>query len=275
MSDEIGVLARGLSVLEQLGEPKRISDLTSLTELPKSTVHRLVAALRHDGWVAQNPDFSYRRGWRWKSITGEIGPASDIDGEIFERLSQFKERTSMTMGFSFFRGSTMYCDMRVQGDHEDKVLPETGDMVPLAASATGRIILGALPDTQMYRLIEQERQREPNLDLTTVMSQVRRARSMGVSAVMKERLEPQSRPGPRVTCWASVILDDQHYPIAAVSAAHVGEFRPERTNRTDMAQLIELSHELTTLFGSKAVVEPPLRAKWHTLASSQAFGFVN
>lgn len=75
------------------------------------------------------------------------------------------------MGFSFFRGATMRCDIRIQGDHEHTVLPELGDEVPFAGSATGRVILGALPDSQMFRLIEQERQSGPmEMDLVTVMA---------------------------------------------------------------------------------------------------------
>lgn len=275
MSDDIAVLGKGLVVLEQLAEPKRISEIASQTRLPKSTVHRLVTALRHDGWVAQNPDSSYRRGWRWKSLSGEIAPVPELGAEIVDRLSEFRRRTDSTMGFSYFRGSTMFCDLRLQGDHEHTVLPDVGDVVPFAGSATGRVILGALPDSQMFRLIEQERQTEPEMDLTKVMAHIRRARAAGVSALMKERPGYPSGAAPLVTCWAGVILDDQRYPIAAVSAARVGEFLPERHNEAGIARLIDLSHELTRLFGSTTMVAAPMRAGWRTLASSRAFGFAN
>ena len=186
MSDDIGVLGKGLVVLEQLTAPKRISEIVSSTGLPKSTVHRLLSALRYDGWVSQDSDASYRRGWRWYTLTGAIPPLDEITGRIGEHLETFRRRTDTTMGFSFFRGSTMLCDMRLQGDHEHRVLPELGDEVPLATSATGRVILGALPDAQMFRLIDHERATDPAMDLTTVMAQIRRTRALGLSALMKE-----------------------------------------------------------------------------------------
>ena len=276
MSDDIAVLGKGLVVLEQLGEPMRISEIAAKTKLPKSTVHRLVTALRHDGWVAQNPDATYRRGWRWKSLTGHIAPAEDLSGELFDRLTAFRRGTDCTMGFSFFRGATMRCDMRIQGDHEHKVLPELGDVVPFAGSATGRVILGALPDSQMFRLIEQERQSEPEeLDLVTVMAHIKRTRKVGVSTIMKERPGVHVGRPPRVTCWAAVILDEQRYPIGAVSAARVGEFLPRQHNESGTTALVELSHEITAMFGSSALVTPPMRAGWRAASNPRSYGFAN
>lgn len=276
MSDDIAVLGKGLVVLEQLGEPMRISEIVGKTRLPKSTVHRLVTALRHDGWVAQNPDATYRRGWRWKSLTGQIAPVGDLSDQVFDRLAAFRRGTDCTMGFSFFRGATMRCDMRIQGDHEHTVLPELGDVVPFAQSATGRVILGALPDSQMFRLIEQERQSEPEeLDLVTVMAHIKRTRRVGVSTIMKER--PGVHPGrpPRVTCWAAVILDEQRYPIGAVSAARVGEFLPPHHNDSGIAALMDLSHQITAMFGSTALVIPPMRAGWRAASDPGTYGFAN
>jgi IclR family acetate operon transcriptional repressor len=275
VSDDIAVLGKGLVVLEQLSEPKRIREITTQTGLPKSTVHRLLTALRHDGWVAQNPDASYRRGWRWKSLLGEIAPLDELADGVFDRLAAFQRRTDCTMGFSFFRGATMLCDMRIQGDHEHTVLPELGDVVPFAGSATGRVILGALPDAQMFRLIEQERQSDPELDLVTVMRHIRRTRKVGVSTIMKERPGFQSGQAPRVTCWAAVILDEQRYPIGAVSAARVGEFLRRRHNENGIAALVDLSHEITSMFGSSAIVTPPMRTGWRAIASASAYGFAN
>lgn len=275
MSDDIAVLGKGLVVLEQLVEPMRISEITAKTGLPKSTVHRLVTALRYDGWVAQNPDATYRRGWRWKSLTGQIAPVDDLHGVVCDRLAAFQRGTDCTMGFSFFRGATMLCDMRLQGDHEHKVLPDLGDVVPFAGSATGRVILGALPDSQMFRLIEQERQVETDMDLVTVMGHIKRTRRVGVSTIMKER--PGVDPGrpPRVTCWAAVILDEQRYPIGAVSAARVGEFLPRQHNESGIAALVDLSHEITAMFGSSALVALPMRTGWRAGSDPGSYGFAN
>jgi IclR family transcriptional regulator, acetate operon repressor len=275
LSDDIAVLGKGLVVLEQLNEPKRISEIAKCTGLPKSTVHRLVTALRHDGWVAQNPDASYRRGWRWKTLLGQISPLDELAGRIFDRLAAFKRTTDCTMGFSYFRGATMLCDMRIQGDHEHTVLPDLGDVVPFAGSATGRVILGALPDTQMFRLTEQERQKDPELDLIRVMSQIRRTRKVGVSTIMKERPGIHIGRAPRVTCWAAVILDDQRYPIGAVSAARVGEFLPARNNENGTAGLVDLSHEITSMFGSSEIVTPPMKTGWRAISTPAAYGFAN
>ncbi|MDV3127652.1 helix-turn-helix domain-containing protein [Mycobacterium sp. 21AC1] len=275
MSDDIAVLGKGLVVLEQLGEPRRISEIVAQTGLPKSTVHRLLTALRHDGWVAQNPDASYRRGWRWKSLLGQIAPADELAHDLFDRLLTFRRTTDCTMGFSFFRGATMLCDMRIQGDHEHTVLPELGGIVPFAESATGRVILGALPDTQMFRLIEQERQSSPELDLVSVMAHIRRTRKVGVSTIMKDRPGFAPRQAPRVTCWAAVILDEYRYPIGAVSAARVGEFLPSHHNENGIAALIGLSHEITSMFGSPAIVTPPMRTGWRSMSSPATYGFAN
>jgi DNA-binding IclR family transcriptional regulator len=275
LSDDIAVLGKGLTVLEQLGEPMRISEIAAKTKLPKSSVHRLVTALRHDGWVAQNPDTTYRRGWRWKSLTGQIAPVDHLSGELFDRLAAFRRGTDCTMGFSFFRGATMRCDLRIQGDHEHRVLPEFGDVVPLAGSATGRVILGALPDAQMFRLIEQERQSEPDLDLIAVMGHIKRTRRVGVSTIMKERPGGHSAPPPRVTCWAAVILDEHRYPIGAVSAARVGEFLPRQHNESGLTGLVDLSHEITAMFGSAALVTPPMRAGWRAASDPSSYGFAN
>jgi DNA-binding IclR family transcriptional regulator len=140
------------------------------------------------------------------------------------------------------------------------------------------VILGALPDPQMFRLIERERAsqgEEAEMDFPTVMHHIRRTRATGMSAIMKERPMGAYEPRPRVTCWAAVILDERRYPIGAVSAARVGPFLSEADNEKGIAQLFRLSHELTNLFGSDQVVVPPLRADWRILARPRTFGFAN
>lgn len=218
--EDRGVLGRGLAVLEGLNQAKRITDIARYSGLPKSTIHRVLHELRSQGWVVQNADDSYSRGWRWASITGQIGTPDEITGEIESRLARFRDQTDCSMGFSLFRGATLVCDMRVPGAHGELVKPDVGAAVSLTSSATGRSLLAALPESQMLRMVSAALPDGGIEEIGATVSKVRRGRALGFSIKRREAGPDQSMV---VACYSMVILDRQRRPVAAMSAAQVND----------------------------------------------------
>ena len=70
--------SKTLRVLEVALLTSRFTDIVDETGLPKSTVHRILAALIDEGFVAGDAEHGYRPGHRFMSLAGQVMASVDI-----------------------------------------------------------------------------------------------------------------------------------------------------------------------------------------------------
>ncbi len=147
---------RVLEVVAQNRDGCALADIVAAVELPKQTVHRLVAQLQLAGLVVREP------GARRVQLAGRVerfalgalmnGPAR---AERHAILSALVDEIGETCNLAALAGTDIVYLDRVETTWPLRMLLAPGSHVPLHATASGKLLLSLLPRAQRERLIDQ------------------------------------------------------------------------------------------------------------------------
>jgi DNA-binding IclR family transcriptional regulator len=127
-------------------EPQRISEIGRALALPKSSVHRLLAALRRRELVEQDEAGRYRPG------AGLLGLALGVlEREPLAQCARpVLEQAAADLGETFFlvaaRAGRLIVLEKAEGTGLLRAAPRVGSTVPVHASAVGKLYLAHAPD---------------------------------------------------------------------------------------------------------------------------------
>jgi DNA-binding IclR family transcriptional regulator len=117
--------------------------------------------------------------------------------------------------------------MKEEGSHPVRIISRVGSRVPVNWAAGGRLIVSDLGDAELRRLLRQTVRASPtgkaNLDIESLIRQVRRTRQQGYSTELGEAND-------HAGCVAAPVIDASGHCIAAISIA-APEQRLKQTNR--------------------------------------------
>src|SRR3954451_25066337 len=143
-----------LRLLQLVGERQalRVAEAADLLDVARSTAHRLLAALRRRGFVAQDrPNGAYRPG----PALYEIGLAavSRIDIRRVARpvLERLCETTQETVSLAVLEGTTVRFIDCAESPRSVRVGNRTGVVRPAHASAVGKAIMAGLSEEELDR----------------------------------------------------------------------------------------------------------------------------
>jgi DNA-binding IclR family transcriptional regulator len=154
----VRVVDRALAILEELGDGSARFGDVALAErlgLHKSTVHRLLAVLQHNGFVERDPaSTKYRLGWR----IFELGMAAASHLDILERakpyVTQLVEVTGETAHLGVLRQGEVLSLVNVESRYSVRTPATVGRHVPLHCTSQGKAILAFLPPDQLARRLK-------------------------------------------------------------------------------------------------------------------------
>ncbi len=140
-----------LRALEAAPEGLGTSDLAAATQLPKSTVHRLVAALSEEDLIAQGSDGRARLG------SGIIRLASARREALGERLRpvllDLRRRLEETVDLAVLDGAAVRFVEQLPAPHRLRAASGVGELFPLHCTANGKALLAAMPLEQAKALL--------------------------------------------------------------------------------------------------------------------------
>lgn len=240
-------LGRAILLLDTLASRRdmALSDLARATDLPKATVHRLLATLMLESLVVFDPvSEHYRLGpkivrWAEHMVTGdELRLASR---PIMERLSR---ETDETVGLVERIGSNSVCVMAVHSLHELRVAVRVGLPRALTVGAPSRALLAFIPELEARKVLASLKLTQPQA--TAVLQELRKVKSRGFARSIGESL-------PGVYSLAMPILDIVGRPRASL-ALYAPEARvsPAREKRW-ISQLKRASVDLGQQIASMSV----------------------
>jgi IclR family acetate operon transcriptional repressor len=136
----------------------RLSDLAAELGVANSTAHRLLAALAHRGFVAQQPD---TRLYTLGDTVIDIGRSALLIAELQSRARPLLEALNQHFGETIHLGiregtSVRYLDA-VESARAVRVAARTGRRLHAHWSSIGKVLLAALPDESVRRLYAAER----------------------------------------------------------------------------------------------------------------------
>jgi DNA-binding IclR family transcriptional regulator len=152
-------IQRAVAVLKAFGpDPARLTaqQLSQRTGLNRSTVYRLLSALEHEGLVAAGEDGRYRLGPDM-AILGTLALRQlDLRALAQPVMRSLAERTGETIDLEIRHGARVMIVEEVAGDHLLNASSNIGTLYPAHCTATGKLLLAALPDDALAPILAGE-----------------------------------------------------------------------------------------------------------------------
>lgn len=190
MSEQIQVVTRALKILEVLVRedvPVPLADIATRTDLPKSTVHRLIKALEHDFYVRQTSPGQYHVGRALVCMGAQVIRGSLIFNAAAP-MRALRDATGCTVYLSTINNNELVYLHRAPA----AVSPtsDTGISGNFFCSTGGRAILSTYPDEKIYKIFEKKRLSPSTpysiTDKEAFMEEIRNTRSRGYSKSINE-----------------------------------------------------------------------------------------
>lgn len=147
---------RALQLLEHLadaGGSLRLADLQVASGLPLPTIHRLVRALAHNGYVRQEPSRRYSLGPRLIRL-GETAGRS-LGSWALPRLAELVAEIGETANMAVLEGDAVVYVAQVPSAHSMRMFTEVGRRVSAHCTGVGKALLSQLPDESVRDLLRR------------------------------------------------------------------------------------------------------------------------
>ena len=208
-------------IIDVLGEfPQGISfgDLSTKVDLSKGTTHRLLSTLAFLGYVRQDAQTKkYNLGFKLVELGNRLLSQIDFRTEARSFLVDLAESTKETVHLVILdQNEVLYIDKVESNSHPTglRMASMLGSRIPAHCSAVGKVLLAALPEKQLDRLVSSKglpRQTENTItDLGKLKEHLELVRKNGY-ALDKEENEIGIR------CVSAPIHDQRGEVIAAIS----------------------------------------------------------
>lgn len=180
----IQVISRAAHILRVLRESQSEMSLGQIalkTELHRSTVQRIIAALVEERFVINHHQGrGFRLGPEFNSFAGAAQYGIVEHCRLF--LTELTQKTGETADLSVMRGIGMTFLDQVPGTHRLTTMSKVDEVFPLSTTANGRCCLALLPEKDAVKLVQAEWQRNGSHgDMTTLLGCLTKIRETGLA----------------------------------------------------------------------------------------------
>ena len=245
-------------IIDVLGEfPQGISfgDLSTKVDLSKGTTHRLLSTLAFLGYVRQDAQTKkYNLGFKLVELGNRLLSQIDFRTEAHSFLVDLAESTKETVHLVILdQNEVLYID-KVESNSNPtglRMASMLGSRIPAHCSAVGKVLLAALPEKQLDRLVSSKglpRLTENTItDLGKLKEHLELVRKNGY-ALDKEENEIGIR------CVSAPIHDQRGDAIAAISvSAPVSRMKAHVLKKKLKDQVIKTALNISRKIGYQEV----------------------
>lgn len=150
----VASVAKALALLDLVGERGSISisELARLTNLPKSTLFRLLGTLSASGYLERTERGHYALTVKLWRLGARAVDYSRIHMFVTSALTGLVEATSETAHYSIYEAGWAVYIEKVEGTHPIHAYTHVGGRSPAYASATGKALLAFQPADEIERV---------------------------------------------------------------------------------------------------------------------------
>ncbi|KTB79606.1 IclR family transcriptional regulator [Pseudomonas syringae pv. syringae PD2774] len=207
------VIARAAAVLKSLENQREglsLGQISSITGLPRTTVHRLAAALEAQQLVISGPG-----GLRLGPALARLATSAHTDVIAISRaaVEGLGRETRETVDVSVLRGTHAISLNQYASDQELRVISPVGTAFPLNCTAHGKALLASMGDTDVARLLEgqslERRTARSLCEMGALSKEIRSIRKAGIAVDREEHAKG--------VCGVGVILNtglNERYSIS-------------------------------------------------------------
>jgi IclR family transcriptional regulator, KDG regulon repressor len=226
----VGNAARLLKVFLSREKEIGVSELARRLGIGKSTVHRLLTTLVHEGLVERNADTgAYRLGLVMFELGQAVRVHMDLHAAVGPVLASLREETHESCQVGVLDGHEVVYVDRLESSQTLRLFNETGRRVPVHCTSSGKVLLAALAPADLDRVLAVA----PLTALTArtisdpdrLRAELDRVRARGWAEAVEER-------EVGVASIAAPVLDSSGRVVAAVGiggpAARMGTAQRKR-----------------------------------------------
>jgi len=228
---------RAVTILEALAENRNgcgITELSHSTGLHKSTIHRLLGTLMRRGYVEKDMETdNYKLGIRLLLLGSSILDRMDLRNIARPYIQELSNKTKEVVHIAILDGDeAVYIDKVESLDHSIRMFSQVGKRAPLHCTAVGKVLLSALEDDEVDRiLINKGMTRFTKSTITNIQQMKEELLKIRKQGYGFDEMEHEE--GMR--CVAAPIYDRKGKVIASISISgpiiYVTHFRmPELTD---------------------------------------------
>ncbi len=184
---------RAAALLLALGDSHGEAGVTELARrlgLHKSTASRLLATLEKRGLVEQDEESGkYRLGLVMIRLAGHAERALDLRSIAMPELDRLARSTRETTGIGIVEGDKLLTVAQVDGPNLSAMSDWTGRGVPLHSVAAGKVLLSALPEREIMRLVRRGLDQRTDRTITALeplLEELARVRRRGFATAFGE-----------------------------------------------------------------------------------------
>jgi DNA-binding IclR family transcriptional regulator len=212
----LGVLERATMILDAFEDapgPLGLDDIAEITELPRTTVFRLLTTLRDLGWVHHD-----RRGYapgRRLSTTSSEGEHLDLRAAASVALNELQLATDAVVHLSVLDGPVVHYLDKVGGARATTIPSRVGGRIIATDSVSGLAMLAALAPEDVDALVGHLDRTPGGLEsVHHELAAIRRRKGIAIL---------DGLPGTGISSMATVIPGPRGpRPLAAISVVRRG-----------------------------------------------------
>ncbi|GAB2762937.1 IclR family transcriptional regulator [Sinomonas soli] len=178
-----------LELITDAGGDVTLSELSSSTELPLPTIHRLLRTLVSLGYVRQLPNRRYALGPRLIRL-GE-GANKQLGALAAPQLAMLVERLGETANMAVLDSDTVIYVAQVPSPHAMRMFTEVGRRAHTHDTGVGKAILAQLDDEQVRSIVARQGMPTPTAyslgDIESLLSDLDKIRARGYAIDEQEQ----------------------------------------------------------------------------------------
>jgi DNA-binding IclR family transcriptional regulator len=152
----LGSATKCLALLDTLAgalEPLTLSQVAKEAEGLRGTVHKQLRTLIAAGWVEQTDDGRYRLSLHAIEVASAVLEQADLGSRVLPSLTSLAAVTGETSAISVLHQGSALILQRVATDRDLKVDIKVGTRMPLATSASGRVLVAFAPASELVHAV--------------------------------------------------------------------------------------------------------------------------
>lgn len=187
---------KALSILKLagMGTKIRASVVAKALNVDKSTGSRLIRTLAGEGFLIATQDGGkeYILGPAVLELAASLQREVDIQQVSLDVLSELRDHTGETVHIQRRMGDLRVCIAQLSSNHSIRWVLDIGETRPLTAGSSAKVLLAALPDEDVDRIVQGARAKqftEYTLDAVSLLAEVRDVRKNGYAMNEGERID--------------------------------------------------------------------------------------
>ena len=159
--DKTSTIAKALTVLEEVVHHQqtglKFTQIVALTNIPKTSVHRIVGELTKAGYLTRNRETErYRADLKISSLGAEVLSQFSLRQHMKPHLSELNRTTGYATNLSIRHNQLgVYIDRIESRDQGLKLFSEVGQSFPLHSTGLGKALLAYADEEIISRILSQ------------------------------------------------------------------------------------------------------------------------